>query len=60
MEDEKAQVLGDTSIAGKPAEPIDWRKKFKKREDMLKYLKTADRYWYSKDWYGSEKRKTPA
>jgi len=25
-----------------------------------KYLKTAERYFYSKDWFGSEKRKNPA
>jgi len=60
MKDKEVKVLGDTSLPGKPESPIDWRKKLKKREDMLKYLKTAERYWYSKDWYGSEKRKTPA
>ncbi len=37
-----------------------WRKKLDNREEMLKYLKTADRYWYSDDWFGSEKRKNPA
>jgi hypothetical protein len=25
-----------------------------------KYLKTAERYFYSDDWFGSEKRKNPA
>ena len=38
----------------------NWRRKFGDREEMLKYLKTAERYWYSDDWFGSEKRKTPA
>ena len=37
-----------------------WREKISNREEMLKYLKTADRYWYSDDWFGSEKRKNPA
>lgn len=26
----------------------------------MKYLKTAERYFYSKDWFGSERRKNPA
>ena len=38
----------------------NWRKKLKDRGEMLKYLKTAERYWFSRDWFGSEKRKTPA
>ena len=37
-----------------------WRKKLAGREEMLKYLQTGERYWYSDDWFGSEKRKTPA
>ncbi|MCL0091508.1 hypothetical protein M1N57_01400 [Dehalococcoidales bacterium] len=37
-----------------------WRQKLESREKKLKYLQTAERYWYGKDWYGSEKRKTPA
>lgn len=27
---------------------------------VTKYLTTAERYFYSKDWFGSEKRKNPA
>ena len=38
----------------------NWRKKLKNREEMLKYLQTGERYWFSKDWYGSEKRANPA
>ena len=37
-----------------------WRKKLRNREEMLKYLKTAERYWFSDDWYGSEERKNHA
>jgi hypothetical protein len=37
-----------------------WRQKLASREEKLKYLQTGERYWYSSDWYGSEKRKKPA
>ncbi len=37
-----------------------WRQKLASREEKLRYLETAERYWYGKEWYGSEKRKTPA
>jgi hypothetical protein len=57
---EKENVLGPTYEPGKPEEPYNWRKKLKNREEMLKYLQTAERYWFSKEWYGSEKRKNPA
>ena len=55
-------VLGETFELGKPdSENLGrWRQKLSTREEKLKYLKTAERYWYSDDWYGSEKRKNPA
>ncbi len=56
----EVEILGDTYEEGKPDRPGRWRKKFKNREEMLKYLKSGERYWFSTDWYGSEKRKTPA
>ena len=59
MKNKKPKVLGDTSIPGKPEEPGNWMKGFGGREDILKYLKTGQRYWYS-EGFGSEKRKTPA
>lgn len=37
-----------------------WREKLNTKEEMLKYLQTGERYWYSDDWFGSEKRKNPA
>jgi len=37
-----------------------WRKKLSSKEERLKYLRTGERYWYSDDWFGSEKRKNPA
>ena len=57
---EKKEVLGATYEAGKPEGPINWRHKLQTRADMLKYLQTGERYWYSDDWFGSEKRRTPA
>jgi hypothetical protein len=56
------EVLGATFEAGKPQgeEAGRWRQKLGSREERLKYLQTGERYWYSKEWFGSEKRKTPA
>jgi len=55
-------VLGETYEKGKPeAKDLGrWQQKLSTREEKLKYLKTAERYWYSSDWYGSEKRTHPA
>lgn len=58
--EEKKEVLDETYEQGKPDKPYKWREKLKEREEILKYLKNSQRYWYSKDWYGSEKRKSPA
>ena len=59
---DKVEVLGETYEKGKPEgeEAGKWRQKLENRADKLKYLSTAERYWYGKDWFGSEKRKTPA
>jgi len=47
--------------AGAPAVRKDtWRSKLSGRAEIMKYLQTAQRYWYSEEWFGSEKRKTPA
>ncbi|MCX5799275.1 MAG: hypothetical protein NTU90_06925 [Proteobacteria bacterium] len=56
----KVKVLGATFEEGKPEGQQDWKAKLQTREDALNYLKTALRYWYSKEWYGSEKRKQEA
>ena len=58
----KADVLGPTYEAGKPEseERGRWRQKLEDREEKLKYLQSGERYWYSEEWFGSEKRKTPA
>lgn len=56
----KVALLGHSAEPGKPTERADWRKNLSDREQMIQYLKTGLRYWYSKDVFGSEKRKTPA
>ena len=56
----KIKVLGPTYDEGKPEAPGSWRQKMGSREEMLAYLKTGERYWFSDEWFGSEKRKTKA
>jgi hypothetical protein len=56
----KVKVLGPTFEKGQPDKPENWREKLKNREEQLSYLETGERYWFSEDWPGSEKRKTPA
>ena len=59
---DEVEVLGATFDEGKPSgEDLGrWRQKLESREDKLKYLQTGERYLYGQDWFGSEKRKTPA
>ena len=58
----EVEVLGATFEEGKPEgeDTGKWRQKLGSREEKLKYLQTGERYWYGKEWFGSEKRKTPA
>ncbi len=58
----EVEVLGATFEEGKPEgeEMGRWRQKLESREEKLKYLQTGERYWFGKDWFGSEKRKNPA
>jgi hypothetical protein len=59
---DEVEVLGATFEEGAPEgeELGKWRQKLDSREDKLKYLQNGERYWYSEEWFGSEKRKTPA
>ncbi len=59
---DKVEVLGATFEEGRPTgEGLGrWRQKLSSREEKLKYLETGERYWYGKEWFGSEKRKNPA
>jgi hypothetical protein len=56
------ELLKETYESGKPeGEDMGrWRQKFDSREERLKYLQNGERYFYGKDWFGSEKRKNPA
>jgi hypothetical protein len=56
------EILAETYEPGEPQgeEVGRWRQKLEGRNEKLKYLKTGERYWYSDDWFGSEKRKNPA
>jgi len=59
---DEVEVLGATFEEGKPEseELGKWRHKLGSREEKLKYLQNGERYWYGKEWFGSEKRKNPA
>jgi hypothetical protein len=59
---EEVEILGSTYEDGKPSGENmgKWSQKLSTRADTLKYLQTGQRYFFSKDWFGSEKRKTPA
>jgi len=59
---DEVEVLGATFEEGIPEgeELGHWRQKLDTRDDKLKYLQTGERYWFSEEWFGSEKRKTPA
>ncbi len=59
---DKVEVLGATFEEGSPTgeEVGHWRQKLDSRASKLKYLENGERYWYGKEWFGSEKRKNPA
>lgn len=57
---ETVEVLSCQYEAGKPEVIDNWTAKLRTRKEMLAYLDTAERYWYAKEGFGSEKRKTPA
>jgi hypothetical protein len=59
---EEVEVLGATFEEGRPeGEDLGkWRQKLESRDERLRYLQSGERYWFSKEWYGSEKRKKPA
>jgi len=57
-----AEILGETYEPGTPQgeEMGKWRQKLSSREEKLKYLENGERYYYGKEWFGSERRKKPA
>ena len=58
----QVDVLSETYEEGLPVgeDAGKWRQKLESRVEKLNYLKSGERYWYSDDWFGSEKRKNPA
>ena len=58
----EVEVLAATFEEGTPEgeEAGKWRQKLGTRQEKLMYLQTGERYWYSDEWFGSEKRKNPA
>lgn len=59
---DEVELLGATFEEGKPEgeDMGKWRQKLGNREERLKYLENGERYFYSQEWFGSEKRKNPA
>jgi hypothetical protein len=63
---QKVKILVPTYIAGTDEDSYQWRTNIsmvnvgEEATPVMKYLKTAERYFYSTDWFGSEKRKNPA
>jgi hypothetical protein len=58
----EVEILAETYEKGLPVgeDAGRWRQKLESRQEKLNYLKSGERYWYSDDWFGSEKRKNPA
>lgn len=58
----KVDILGATYEEGRPEgeDAGRWRYKLRDRNEKLKYLEAGERYWYGKEWFGSERRKNPA
>jgi len=63
---QKVKILLPTYEKGTDKDRYLWRKNIfavnigEGAQPIMKYLKTAERYFYSQDWFGSEKRKNPA
>ena len=55
----KPEILGSTYEPGPAQGTLTWRRKMADRKMMLAYLESGERYWYSKEWFGSESRKKP-
>lgn len=55
----EVEIVGETYDGGLPDGPDKWRGKMGDFDNMISYIKTAQRYYYGES-YGSEKRKNPA
>jgi len=62
----KVKILVPEYVSGSDEDRYAWRKNItyvnigEEKTPIMRYLTTAERYFYSKDWFGSEKRKNPA
>ena len=62
----KVKILVPTLVQGPDEDRYQWRRNISEvnlgenADPIKRYLTTAERYFYSKDWFGSEKRKNPA
>jgi hypothetical protein len=63
---QKVQILLPTYATGSDEDRYPWRKNIdavnvgEQSHPVMRYLTSAERYFYSKEWFGSEKRKNPA
>jgi hypothetical protein len=63
---QKVKILLPTYASGTDQDRYQWRNNINAvnigegSKPVRKYLTTAERYWYSNEWFGSEKRKNPA
>lgn len=63
---QKVKILLPQYAQGSEEDSYQWRKNInivnvgEEKDPVKRYLTTAERYFYSKDWFGSEKRKNPA
>lgn len=59
LEPGPSEVSGEAFEPGKPGAPDRWRSKLRSRGEMLRYLRSSER-WYGAEGYGSERRRTRA
>ncbi|MEW6139110.1 MAG: hypothetical protein AB1733_12830 [Thermodesulfobacteriota bacterium] len=63
---QKVNILMPEYVAGTDKDRYQWRKNISivnigdESLPVKRYLTTAERYFCSSDWFGSEKRKNPA
>lgn len=63
---QKVKILMPEYVKGTDQDRYQWRTNINTvnigddANPVKKYLTTAERYFYSTDWFGSEKRKNPA
>jgi len=62
----KVKILMPQYVEGPEKDRYQWRTNInivnvgEETNPVKRYLTTAERYFYAKEWFGSEKRKNPA